>query len=60
MTTTEQYRWCPECVDEQIFLVPPCEDGHAEDCLDLACVECGHAITVGVLPVARTEFVVAA
>jgi len=27
--------------------VPPCEDGHGLDCLDLACVECGHAIIVG-------------
>ncbi len=60
MTTTEQYRWCPECLDEQVFLAPPCQDGHGEQCLDLACVECGHAITVGILLVERTEFVAAA
>lgn len=29
--------------------MPPCEDDHGLDCLDLACVECGHAIVVGIL-----------
>jgi len=29
--------------------MPPCQDDHGFDCLDLACVECGHAIVVGVL-----------
>ena len=42
-------RWCAPCEGEQVFEVPPCEDGHGQDCLDLACVECGHAIVVGVL-----------
>ena len=42
-------RWCAECADERPFEVPPCEDGHGLDCLDLACVDCGHAIVVGVL-----------
>lgn len=42
-------RWCASCADERVFEVPPCEDGHGEDCLDLACVECGHAISVGLL-----------
>lgn len=42
-------RWCADCGDERRFEVPPCDDGHGEDCLDLACVECGHAIVVGVL-----------
>ena len=37
-------RWCAGCGDEQVFEVPPCEDGHGEDCLDLACVACGFAI----------------
>ena len=41
-------RWCAVCVDERVFDVPPCEDGHGEDCLDLACTECGHAIVVGI------------
>ena len=44
-------RWCSPCGDEQVFEVPPCEDGHGEECLDLACVGCGHAISVGVLMV---------
>ena len=42
-------RWCAGCGDERPFEVPPCEDGHGLDCLDLACVDCGHAIVVGVL-----------
>lgn len=42
-------RWCGECAGETVFEVPPCEDGHGEDCLDLACVDCGAAVTVGVL-----------
>lgn len=44
-------RWCVGCGDERLFELPPCEDGHGDDCLDLACVECGHAIVVGVLAV---------
>ena len=40
-------RWCSPCGGEQLFEVPPCEDGHGEDCLDLSCVECGHAVVVG-------------
>ncbi len=42
-------RWCSPCASEQLFEAPPCEDGHGEDCVDLACVECGHAIVVGLL-----------
>jgi hypothetical protein len=42
-------RWCSPCGSEQLFEVPPCEDGHGEDCLDLSCVECGHAVVVGIL-----------
>ena len=42
-------RWCPECADERPFEVPPCEDGHGPDCLDLACLDCGFAIVIGVL-----------
>ena len=47
--TARELRWCAECSDERPFEVPPCEDGHGLDCLDLACVDCGHAIVVGVL-----------
>ena len=31
--------------------MPPCQDDHGLDCQDLSCVECGHAIVVGVLMV---------
>jgi hypothetical protein len=40
-------RWCAECRDDRAFVMPPCEDGHGADCLDLACVECGFAIVTG-------------
>ncbi len=43
-----ELRWCAGCADQRAFEVPPCEDGHGLDCLDLACVECGHAIVVGI------------
>ena len=46
-TVDAMTNWCPECVDECSFEMPPCEDGHGADCLDLACVECGFAIVVG-------------
>lgn len=42
-----EMRFCGPCGDDRPFEVPPCEDGHGLDCLDLACVECGHAIVVG-------------
>lgn len=44
-----ELRWCAGCADERPFEMPPCEDGHETDCLDLACVECGHAVVVGIL-----------
>jgi hypothetical protein len=40
-------RWCVSCESERAFEVPPCEDGHGLDCLDLACVDCGHAVVLG-------------
>jgi len=49
MQTVRDVRWCAQCCDDRTFEVPPCEDGHGFDCLDLACVDCGHAIVVGVL-----------
>lgn len=39
---TESY--CPECKQQQLFETPPCQDGH-DDCVDLMCVDCGHAMT---------------
>lgn len=48
VVTSSELRWCAVCTDERVFELPPCEDGHGEDCLDLSCVECGHAIVVGV------------
>lgn len=50
-----QVRWCAPCQSDQPFHVPPCEDGHDAECLDLACAECGHAIVVGVVAVLDAE-----
>ena len=44
---TAEIRFCVGCQDERGFEMPPCEDDHGLDCLDLACIECGHAIVVG-------------
>ncbi len=44
MTT---HRWCSDCCDVTVFEVPPCQDGHGEDCLDLACIDCGSAVVLG-------------
>lgn len=46
---THEIRWCAACVQETAFEMPPCDDGHGNDCLDLACVECGHVILLGLL-----------
>jgi hypothetical protein len=51
LQTARDLRWCPECADERPFEMPPCEDGHGFDCLDLACRDCGFAVVVGVLVV---------
>ncbi|HVE73925.1 MAG TPA: hypothetical protein VNA30_02375 [Mycobacteriales bacterium] len=42
-----EMRWCAECHDETPFVLPPCADGHGEDCLDLACLACGSALVSG-------------
>ncbi len=44
-----QVRWCGDCQDDRVFEVPPCEEGHGADCLDLACIDCGSAVVIGVL-----------
>lgn len=44
-------RHCPDCADERAFVRPPCDDGHGLDCPDLACLECGFALVVGLLVV---------
>ena len=43
------YRWCSTCSSKQLFEQPPCEDGHGDDCLDLACVLCGTALVLGLV-----------
>ncbi|QXJ20556.1 hypothetical protein AGRA3207_001287 [Actinomadura graeca] len=35
-----------------MFEQPPCPDGHGGECPERACVECGTAVLVGLLPAA--------
>jgi hypothetical protein len=42
--------YCAECGQERAFEEPPCVDGHGDDCPERACVECGFAVLVGIIP----------
>lgn len=42
---------CATCQTEMPFEMPPCEDGHGEDCPELFCTGCGSAILVAPLSV---------
>jgi hypothetical protein len=42
-------RFCPDCAQDVEFERPPCEDGHAGECPEWCCVECGCAVFVGAL-----------
>lgn len=42
-------RKCSTCGEQRAFEAMVCADGHGADCLELACVECGEALFVGVL-----------
>jgi len=44
------WQHCPTCGDEREFETPPCLDDHGEECPELACLECGTALLVGLLP----------
>jgi hypothetical protein len=41
-----EFRRCPGCSTQTMFEQPPCEDGHGDDCPDLACMECGFGIVL--------------
>jgi hypothetical protein len=51
---TDTMSWpCPLCGDSREFVQPPCLDGHTDDggeCPEWACVDCGTALVVGVVP----------
>lgn len=49
------FRWCSTCSSKQLFEQPPCEDGHGDDCLDLACVTCGTALVLGLISAPGVE-----
>ncbi|MEX5633782.1 hypothetical protein [Parafrankia sp. FMc2] len=52
MSTDEHVQHCPACGRDQRFEQPPCADGHGADCPERACVACGHAVFVGLVPAA--------
>lgn len=39
----EREQRCIICDRDMMFEVPPCTDGHAEDCPELVCTRCGAA-----------------
>jgi hypothetical protein len=42
-------RYCPDCGRDAEFERPPCQDGHAGDCPEWCCVDCGSAVVIGVV-----------
>ena len=51
-----ELRSCPSCRAERAFEAPPCRDGHGPECAELACRDCGAALTVAsveLLPLSR-------
>jgi hypothetical protein len=40
---------CPICARATLFEQPPCTDGHGADCPEWCCVECGTAVTLGLV-----------
>ncbi|HZN20616.1 MAG TPA: hypothetical protein VFB84_20890 [Micromonosporaceae bacterium] len=58
MRTVELY--CEPCGASRPFEQPPCGDDHGpectgQECAELACVVCGHALLVGPVRVIRTS-----
>lgn len=41
-------RDCSSCGEQREFEVLACADGHGGDCPELACIDCGAAIVVGI------------
>ncbi len=37
---------CATCQAEMLFEVPPCADGHGDDCPELVCTGCGGAVLI--------------
>ncbi|PZS34828.1 MAG: hypothetical protein DLM59_03890 [Pseudonocardiales bacterium] len=48
-------RECSTCGGPRAFEAPDCAEGHGPDCPDLACVECGEAVFVGLLSAHLSE-----
>jgi len=44
MTEDEHVMYCAICRTEVLFEMPPCPDGHDDECPELVCTGCGTAI----------------
>ena len=44
------YGFCPVCAVDQLLEVPPCADGHGQDCPDRACASCGTGLWLDSVP----------
>lgn len=38
--------YCDGCQTTMLFEVPPCEDGHGQECPELVCTGCGAALLI--------------
>lgn len=46
MTDEPLFLYCPTCARTTLAEIPPCPDGHGDDCPDRACVECGAGLVL--------------
>jgi hypothetical protein len=42
--------YCAVCQAETAVELPPCPDGHGEDCAERLCTACSTAVFAGVVP----------
>ncbi|MEH1011621.1 hypothetical protein V6U90_00610 [Micromonospora sp. CPCC 206060] len=46
--------YCDGCDADMPFEMPPCQDGHGDDCPELVCTGCGAALLIATFPPVRT------
>ncbi len=47
--------WCVTCRGDRVFSALDCGEGHASDCPERCCVDCGAAVLVGLVVEAAPE-----
>ena len=56
MFTELEFVHCPICEQESPVEMPPCQDGHGDDCPERLCTACGYMLTVApALPRSRSR-----